>query len=93
MLPGVSIGHNDRIAFGLTAVPASKVEAPLVAECFASLECRVADTRLMNKYNFFILEVVAAWHDPSKSRRTIHHRGRGEFMVAGRTLRLPSRMK
>lgn len=80
-------------AFGLTAVPASRVEAPLVAECFASLECRVADTRLVNRYNFFILEVVAAWHDPSKPRRTIHHLGRGEFVVAGRTLKLPSRMK
>jgi flavin reductase (DIM6/NTAB) family NADH-FMN oxidoreductase RutF len=80
-------------AFGLTPLPASQVAAPLVAECFASLECRVADTRLVNKYNFFILEVVAAWIDPSKAARTMHHRGWGEFMIAGRTLRLPSRMR
>ena len=80
--------------FGLTALPASIVPAPLVAECFANLECRVADARLANKYNFFILEVVAAWVDPAAGRqRTIHHRGRGEFMVAGRTMKLPSRMK
>jgi flavin reductase (DIM6/NTAB) family NADH-FMN oxidoreductase RutF len=32
------------------------VAAPLVSECFANLECRVADTRLVNKYNLFVLE-------------------------------------
>ncbi|MBL0143174.1 MAG: flavin reductase family protein [Betaproteobacteria bacterium] len=85
----------DKFAtFGLSPVPASQVAAPLLAECFANLECRVVDTRLVNRYNFFILEVVAAWIDASgRSRRTIHHRGRGEFMVAGRTVKLPSRMK
>jgi flavin reductase (DIM6/NTAB) family NADH-FMN oxidoreductase RutF len=82
----------DKFAkFGLTPLPASQVAAPLVAECFANLECRVADTRLVNRYNFFVLEVVAAWIDPAAKRpRTIHHRGYGEFMVAGRTLKLPS---
>jgi flavin reductase (DIM6/NTAB) family NADH-FMN oxidoreductase RutF len=81
-------------AFGLTAVPASQVDAPLVGECFANLECRVVDTRFVNRYNFFVLEVVAAWAEPSwKGRRTIHHRGRGEFMVAGPTVKLPSKMR
>ncbi len=81
-------------AFGLTPTPASHVAAPLVAECYASLECKLIDARLATKYNFFILEVVKAWIDPSrKNPRTIHHRGRGVFMVAGRTIRLPSRMK
>jgi hypothetical protein len=46
------------------------------------------------KYNFFILEVLKAWIDPSrKNPRTIHHLGRGVFMVAGRTIKLPSKMK
>ena len=45
---------------GLTAKPAKLVAAPLVAECYASLECRVADTRLVNRYGLFILEVVHA---------------------------------
>ncbi len=32
---------NDEIALsGLTAVPASKVDAPLIKECFMNLECR-----------------------------------------------------
>ena len=80
--------------FGLTPVPASQVQAPLVAECYANLECVVADTRMTNRYGFFVLEVVKAWIDPAcKAPRTLHHRGRGEFMVAGETIRLPSRMK
>jgi flavin reductase (DIM6/NTAB) family NADH-FMN oxidoreductase RutF len=82
------------LAFGLTARPAARVDAPLVAECYANLECRVADTRLVNRYNFFVLEVVKAWVDPAcKAPRTLHHRGRGTFMVAGETIQLASRMK
>jgi flavin reductase (DIM6/NTAB) family NADH-FMN oxidoreductase RutF len=83
----------DKFAkFGLTPVRASCVAAPLVGECYASLECRVVDTRFVAKYGFFVLEVLAAWLDPSrKAPRTLHHRGRGEFMVAGRTLKLSSK--
>ena len=81
-------------AFGLTRLPAESVAAPLIAECYANLECRVADTRLMNRYNFFVLEVQKAWLDPAcKDPRTLHHRGRGVFMVAGETIRLASKMK
>ncbi len=81
-------------AFGLTALAAQLVEAPRIAECYANLECRVVDTRLVNRYNFFVLEVVKAWLDRSHTEpRTLHHRGNGLFMVAGPTLKLPSRMK
>ena len=75
-------------------MPASRVKAPLIAECYANLECRIVDARLAAQYNFFILEVLKAWVDPSrKDPRTIHHRGGGYFMVAGRTIKLTSRMK
>lgn len=81
-------------AFGLTPAPASLVGPPLIAECYANLECRVADRRMVSDYNFFVLEVVKAWVDPSKKDpRTLHHRGRGAFMVAGRTMELPSKAK
>jgi len=67
---------------------------PPIVECYANLECKVVDTRMVTKYNFFILEVFKAWIDPlRKAPRTIHHLGRGAFMVAGRTIRLPSKMK
>ncbi|MGB8409104.1 MAG: flavin reductase family protein [Gallionella sp.] len=80
--------------FKLTPLPASQVSAPMIAECYANLECRVADSRLVNKYNFFVLEVVKAWIDPAmKNPRTLHHQGNGVFMVGGETIKLPSRMK
>jgi flavin reductase (DIM6/NTAB) family NADH-FMN oxidoreductase RutF len=80
--------------FGLTPVPAAMVSAPLIDECYANLECVVADTRMVNKYNFFVLEVVKARVDPSiKNPATLHHRGQGKFMISGETIKLSSRMK
>ena len=80
--------------FRLTPEPASCVAAPLIGECYANLECKVVDARMVTKYNFFILEVVKAWVDPiKKAPRTIHHLGEGAFMVAGRTLKSSSKMK
>lgn len=80
--------------FGLTQSDALHVKAPLIDECFASLECIVVDTEMVKKYNIFILKIVKAWIDSSKKHpRTIHHMGRGNFMVAGRTIKLPSKMK
>ena len=78
---------------GLTPAPASRVAPPLVAECFANLECKVADTRLVNRYNLFVLEVLKAWTDPAqKNPKTIHHRGYGRFAVDGEMIELRSRM-
>ncbi|MGD1015896.1 MAG: flavin reductase family protein [Roseiarcus sp.] len=77
--------------FGLTAARARRVAAPLVNECFANLECRAADTRLVNKYGLFVLEVVQAWTDPAQQgAKTIHHRGYGTFVVDGETIKLKS---
>lgn len=80
--------------FGLTPVAGSEVKAPLIAECYANLECKVIDGRMIDDYNLFVLEVVKAWKDPAqKDPRTLHHRGYGAFMVAGETVKLPSRMR
>ena len=80
--------------YGLTPVSASHVKAPLIDECYANLECRVADSRLVNKYNFFVLEVVKAWIDPARrDPRTLHHRGRGVFAIDGEIIKLPFKKK
>jgi flavin reductase (DIM6/NTAB) family NADH-FMN oxidoreductase RutF len=80
--------------FKLTPLPAAQVTPPLIAECYANLECKVVDARMVNKYNFFVLEVIKAWIDPSKKDpRTLHHRGKGTFIVADKTIKLPSKMK
>lgn len=81
-------------AFSLTSVAASCVEAPLIDECYANLECRVIDEMMVAKYNLFIFEVLKAWIDPLKTHpQTIHHLGEGTFMIAGETIHLPSKMK
>jgi|SRR5271165_1336589 len=81
-------------AFGLTATPAELVAPPLVADCFANLECKVVDTTLVNQFNLFVLEVLKAWTDPAqKNPRTIHHHGYGTFVVDGETIKLKSQMR
>ena len=80
--------------FGLTPRQAQHVAAPLIAECFANLECRVVDSRLVAKYNLFVLEVLKAWIDPKQPNpKTIHHRGYGKFAVDGSLIKLKSKMR
>jgi flavin reductase (DIM6/NTAB) family NADH-FMN oxidoreductase RutF len=80
--------------FKISTQPASQVKAPLLEACYANLECKVIDTTMTGTYNFFVLEVLKAWINPAnKHPQTIHHLGRGFFMVAGKTIKLPSRMK
>jgi flavin reductase (DIM6/NTAB) family NADH-FMN oxidoreductase RutF len=89
----VGIGNSsgasiDKFAkFGLTAKPARRVKAPLIAECHAHFECRLADGRLIDPYNFFIFEIVAAQVARSpKHPQTLHYTGDGVFMVAGKII-------
>lgn len=97
-LVGCGNSHGDELDkfahFGLRAVPSSRVAVPRVEECYANLECRVSDRQLVGRYNFFVLEVLQAWHDPAVTMpRTLHHRGYGKFMVAGEELQLDSAMR
>lgn len=80
--------------FKLTATTAATVNAPLIEECYANLECKVIDSKLANKYNLFFLEVQKAWVAPTKKYpATLHHFGHGHFMIASKTQKLSSRMK
>ncbi|MGA2439879.1 MAG: flavin reductase family protein [Tepidisphaeraceae bacterium] len=79
--------------FKLTAIPASKVHAPLIQECYANFECKIFDAELVNRYNFFIFEVVKAHVAVSpKYPPTLHYRGDGVFMLSGRSIKLPSKV-
>lgn len=89
----VGIGNTsgaeiDKFAhFGLTAEKATAVAAPLIAECHAAFECRLHGDALVDKYNFFIFEVVKAHVAPRpKHPQTLHYTGDGVFMVAGKTI-------
>ncbi len=89
----VGIGNTsgaelDKFAhFGLTALPARRVNAPLIAECHANFECRLHDGALIGRYNFFIFEVVKA-HVARRPRHpeTLHYTGDGLFMVSGKII-------
>jgi flavin reductase (DIM6/NTAB) family NADH-FMN oxidoreductase RutF len=71
--------------FELTPLKAKSVEAPLIKECLANIECRVTD--YIEKHNIFILDAMHAWIDLGrKERRTIHAIGDGSFVVDGRTI-------
>jgi len=78
----------DKFArFALTPQPAARVKAPLIAECHANFECCLADDALVDKYNFFIFEVVKAHVAPSpKHPETLHYTGDGVFVVSGKAI-------
>ena len=81
-------GEIDKFArFALTPQPAARVKAPLIAECHANFECCLADDALVDKYNFFIFEVVKAHVAPSpKHPETLHYTGDGVFVVSGKAI-------
>jgi flavin reductase (DIM6/NTAB) family NADH-FMN oxidoreductase RutF len=90
----VKIGNSsgsdvDKFAeFGLTPKPGAYVRAPLIDECYANFECRLADLSWIKKYNVFVFEVVKAHVAISpKYPKTIHYRGDGEFMISGENTR------
>lgn len=73
----------DKFAkFGLTEVKGSKVTAPIIGECWASVECKVVDH--VERHNIFVLEGVKAWHNPDhKDKRLLHAIGDGTFTADG----------
>lgn len=70
--------------FGLTAEKASEVDAPMIGECHANFECRIHEDALIDKYNFFIFEIVKAHAAKNPAHpETLHYTGNGVFMTAG----------
>lgn len=83
---GADIDKFD--AFGLTAEACERVGAPAIAECHAQFECRLHDDSLVERYNFFIWEVVAARAQRvPRHPETLHYKGDGTFMVSGKIVR------
>ena len=79
--------------FGLTPVPAKKVTPPLIAECLANIECRVAGRQLGSQVQPLHPRTREGLdRSERKERRTIHHNGDGTFVVDGRVLNLRKKM-
>ncbi len=71
--------------FGLTAVKGKHVDAPLIAQCLANIECEVVD--IVKKHDIVVLDGIAAYVDAARrERRTLHAVGDGTFIVDGRRL-------
>ena len=75
------------LEFGLTPERAHVVGAPMIGECHASFECRLYDDALVERYDFFVFEVVKA-HVARSPRhpQTLHYTGDGVFMLGGKTI-------
>ncbi len=81
--------------FGIATLPASRIEAPLIAGCIGWLECRVlAERPTEQKYDLFIAEVVAAsadervfsggrWHFDDEALKTMHYVAGGRYFDIG----------
>jgi flavin reductase (DIM6/NTAB) family NADH-FMN oxidoreductase RutF len=76
---------------GLSEAPASSVQTPLVAECFAHLECRVSASHSVGDHTLFAGEIVAASAENEafdgqltlkRPYITLHHLGGHEFVTA-----------
>ena len=71
--------------FGLTPEKGEHVNAPLIGECLANIECKVID--IIEPHNIVVLEGLAAYFDNARSeKRTLHAVGDGTFVVDGQTL-------
>ncbi|AYD04694.1 flavin reductase (plasmid) [Neorhizobium sp. NCHU2750] len=70
--------------YDLTKARADYVDAPTIAECHASFECRLYDDTLVASRNFFIFEIVKARvAERPVHPKTLHYIGGGAFITAG----------
>jgi len=56
--------------FGLLSVRARRVRAPLIKECYANFECRLADDRLISKYGYHLEGGEGSRRDSPNTRDT-----------------------
>jgi flavin reductase (DIM6/NTAB) family NADH-FMN oxidoreductase RutF len=60
-------GGVDKFSrFGLTALPAEEIKAPLIAECPVNIECRVVGIQRIGDHDLFLGDVVAMHVDEDK---------------------------
>jgi flavin reductase (DIM6/NTAB) family NADH-FMN oxidoreductase RutF len=77
---------TDKFArFKLTPVAGKRVQAPLIKECVANIECQLVD--IVKKHDIIVLEGIAAYVDVTrKETRRLHALGDGSFIVDGEML-------
>ena len=94
---GVKSGRDtDKLsACSFHTVPAQKVAPPLIEECPLSLECKVADEKLLGSHTMFLAEIIGIDVDEryidSKGKLNLQQCGlmafaHGEYFALGRKL-------
>lgn len=84
-------------AAGLTWAEPQQIEAPLVEEALAWIECAVVDSREVGDHTLFVGEVLAARVDPDafnemwtlpedEEKRPLHHLGGTRFAMLGQVI-------
>lgn len=82
---GVEVDKFER--FGLTPEAVEGVAAPAIRECHSHFACRLHDDSLVDKYNFFIWEVIAVRAVGCRSiPRPVHYAGDSVFIVAEKVI-------
>jgi flavin reductase (DIM6/NTAB) family NADH-FMN oxidoreductase RutF len=83
-LAGVWSGaeHDKFKELGLTATPASRVNAPLIEECPINIECVVKHQLLLGVHDLYIAEIVAVQYDEDVLDERGHVRTRNLTPIA-----------
>jgi len=70
---------------GLTPLPAKYVQGPLVGECIANLECRLAGRMESGDHTIFVGEILAIWVNESPKRMlcSIDRSSGHDFLLEG----------
>ena len=84
-------------ATGLTPADALEIEAPLIAECVAHIECGVAERLTLGDHDLFVGSVLAVsaldeafdgfWDVTVDAGRLLHHLGADRYAGLGRAYR------
>jgi flavin reductase (DIM6/NTAB) family NADH-FMN oxidoreductase RutF len=87
-------------AAGLTPAEAVEVEAPLVTECVAHIECGLLDRRMWGDHDLFVGRVLHVqaddeafagfWNIESDPGRILHHLGADRYAGLGKPYRVPA---
>lgn len=79
--------------FGIETLPGVAVEAPLLRDCIANLECRLIDETFSDVYSLHILEVEQLWAASDwREAPMLHHIGDGRFREDGNLIDESRRM-
>ena len=97
---GMTSGREaDKFATtGLTPADAQEIEAPLVAECVAHIECGLVDRHAFGDHDLFVgrvLNVLALdeafdgfWNGETDAGQLLHHLGADRYAGLGRAYRI-----